>query len=158
MADQRGSIKTFALSGRTATETHKMITEAYGELAFSRSRVFELFKQFKEGRVSINDDRGKCAKPTLRTDDNLTLISNLVIADRRTSIQELATESGLSYGTVRTILHEDLNLSKLSARWVPGLLSDEHKEKHLKMARDFTSRYFSQGMAFLDSLVTMDES
>lgn len=109
MSDQCATIKTYALAGRTATEVFKLIQEAYGELAFGRSRVFELHKQYREGRESIKDDRGKCPKPKVRNAENIALISDLVA--------ELVEESGLSYGTISTILHSDLNVSKVSARW-----------------------------------------
>ena len=57
---------------------------------------------------------------------------------------ELASETGLSLQTLNRILHDDLGLSKKAARWVPRLLSDEHKEKHVEMVRNFIKSYFEQ--------------
>lgn len=85
-------------------------------------------------------------------------VKAIIKADRRVTVQDIALDVDLSVGTVHTILHEDLHLSKLAARWVPRLLTEEHKEKRLEMARDFTKRLFEQGEAFLRSIVTMDES
>ncbi len=66
--------------------------------------------------------------------------------------------SGLSVGSVHKILHNDLHLSKLQACWVLRLLSDEHKSNHVKMAWNFKRQYQSQGQAFFEKLVTMDET
>jgi histone-lysine N-methyltransferase SETMAR len=158
MSDQRAAIKAYARAGKTATEALQLLHEAFGELAFGRSRVFELFKQFKEGRESIEDDRGKCPKPKVRTDENVAVVSSLLKMDGRSTIKDLALECDLSVGTIHTIIHKDLGLSKVSARWVPRLLSDNHKQQHLEMARNFNKSYFNQGKAFLESIITMDES
>ncbi len=48
MLDQRGAIKTYALAGKTFTETFNLIKEAYGELAFGRTRVYQLHYEFKK--------------------------------------------------------------------------------------------------------------
>ena len=73
-------------------------------------------------------------------------------------MQELSSESGINAFTVRSILHEDLQLSKKSACWVPCLLNSEHKAQQIEMAQDLKCRHFRQGMAFFKSVVTMDES
>ena len=67
-------------------------------------------------------------------------------------------ETDISAGLVHRILHDDLGLGKVSARWVPRLLTDEHKQQQLQMAMDFKKQHFQQGEAFLKSIVTMDES
>jgi histone-lysine N-methyltransferase SETMAR len=78
--------------------------------------------------------------------------------DRRITIKELALECDLSVGSIHNIIHNDLGLSKVTARWVPRLLSDDHKLKHLEMAKNFNESVLQLGKAFLESIVTMDES
>lgn len=158
MTDQKATVKSFALAGKSATEAFKFVQVAYGELALSRGYVFRLHKQFAEGRESIDDDRGKCPKPTLRTEKNCKLVDAIIKEDRRITVREIADRSGLSVGTVHTILHVDLNLSKKAARWVPRLLNDELKKQRIAMARDFKNRFFMEGEAFFDKLVTVDEA
>lgn len=158
MSDQRGAIKAYAKAGKTATEAYNLVKAAFGEAALGRSQVFSLFKEYKEGRESIENLRGKFPKASVRTEENIALIKSLVEADRRLTVDTMASESELSVGTVHKILHEDLGLSKVSARWVPRLLTDEHKRQQVQMARDFKRLHFQQGEAFLQSIVTMDES
>ena len=92
------------------------------------------------------------------TEENIELIRTLINEDRRKTIQELSSKSEINAFTVHSILHEDLQLSKKSARWVPRLLNSEHKAKQIEMAQDLKRHHFRQGMAFFKSVVTMDES
>ena len=154
----RAVIKSFVKVGKNATEAYNFLCDGYGDLCPSKTMVFRYFKEYKEGRESIESERGKAPKPTLRTPENIRLVKTLIEEDRRKTVKELASESGLSVGTIFLIIHDDLGLSKLTARWVPRLLSDEHKKNHLRFARNFKSQYFKGGKAFLESVVTMDET
>jgi len=100
-------------------EAYDLIKAAYGDLAFSRRHTFNLLKQLKSGRVIIESQAGKSLKLTLRRGDKVAMIRNMVESNRRVTIQELVSDSRLSTGTIHLILHEDLSLSKVSARWVP---------------------------------------
>ena len=39
--------------GKTATETYKLLQQAYAEDAMRRKQVFDWFRRFKEGRISV---------------------------------------------------------------------------------------------------------
>ena len=52
-------------------------------------------------------------------------VAELVECDRRISHCEIAERTGLSKGTMITILHDHLNFRKVVARWVPHSLSDD---------------------------------
>eukprot|EP00095_Tigriopus_kingsejongensis_P011796 snap_masked-scaffold71_size417697-processed-gene-0.5 protein:Tk11796 transcript:snap_masked-scaffold71_size417697-processed-gene-0.5-mRNA-1 annotation:"flj37770-like protein" len=45
--DQRSNIKTYALAGKSATETHKLLKEAYGEKALGR--IWDSSKKSERG-------------------------------------------------------------------------------------------------------------
>jgi histone-lysine N-methyltransferase SETMAR len=51
-----------------------------------------------------------------------------------------------------------LNFRKLCARWVPKILTDEHKMKHQGNALQFLSRYEDDCDNFLSRIVTGDET
>jgi len=57
----------------------------------------------------------------------VTKIHDLVLADRRLKIREKAKTVGMSKDCVGHILHEILGMRKLSARWVPRLLTPDNK-------------------------------
>ena len=48
---------------KTATESHRIFVEAYGEHAFGKTQCFGWFKKFKSGNFDVrNEDRGKPTK------------------------------------------------------------------------------------------------
>ena len=49
-------------------------------------------------------------------------------ADRRMKVPRLAEETGISAGAIWTIIHEKLDMSKDSARWVPRMLIPFQKD------------------------------
>ncbi|GFU78089.1 uncharacterized protein TNCV_1316191 [Trichonephila clavipes] len=51
-----------------------------------------------------------------------------------------------------------LGYRKLCARWVPKMLTEEHKKKRMGFALDFLTRYAEVGDEFLDHIVTGDET
>ena len=69
----------------------------------------------------------------------------------------LSYESGIGIATVRKIVKKDLGLTKKSARWVPRLLTDDHKAQHLQMARVFIAK-IEADPEFPEKIVTIDES
>jgi hypothetical protein len=62
----------------------------------------------------------------------------------------------------RSLLHETvsdkLRFRKLSSRWVPKVLTDEHKMKRQARALTFPTRYSEQGDDFFSRIVTGDET
>jgi len=55
--EQRVCIKFCVRLGKTGSETFEMLKHAFGDLCMSRSRTFEWFGRFKNGRTSTaNDD------------------------------------------------------------------------------------------------------
>ena len=51
------------------------------------------------------------------------------------SIREISSNLGPSYGTVQTILLKDLTLKKFCARWVPHILTKNQKRQRVLCAR-----------------------
>jgi len=50
-------------------------------------------------------------------------VHDIVLTDRQMKVREFVETTGISHGTVISILHEQLGMKKLSARWVPRLLT-----------------------------------
>jgi len=56
--------------------------------------------------------------------------------DRRVTVRELAEEVGISTGSVHSILTDGLVLRRVSAKFVPKLLTMEQKQLSLGVAQD----------------------
>jgi len=55
-------------------------------------------------------------------------VYDIVLTDR-VKVRELVEATGISHGTVISILHEQLGMEKLSTRWMPHLLTVNHKRE-----------------------------
>jgi hypothetical protein len=53
--EQKICVKFCFKLNTTAVETHRMLKEAFGDLALSQARTFEWFKRFKDGREAVKD-------------------------------------------------------------------------------------------------------
>jgi len=93
--------------------------------------------------------------------------------DRRLTVKQIAANAGIlppgddpiavnkyiiSFGSVDTILHDDLNMRKVSAKWVPRMLTDENKASRVAMCQAMLSRDKGMNSAFFSSVVAMDET
>ena len=77
--------------------------------------------------------------------------------DHRKTIHELAADVGRPPSTVFKVLKKDLNLKKLSAKFIPHLLTDQNKE----MRRDLCTQNLDNLRMiprYLDRIVTSDET
>ena len=113
----------------------------------SLARVKEWHKHFREGWVSLADD-ALSGTPHRITDDIVQLADGLVTQDRRVTVKAIATEVGLSIGSVHTIMTERLNWCKVCAQWVPHIFN--HNRKHVVWP---TQCYAREGKEFLARVV-----
>jgi len=84
-------------------------------------------------------------------------VEQFVLEDRRVSIEDIAQHFTISEGSVFTILHDHLHMSKVSARWVPRNLSDEQKQTRVTICQSMITRHDADPK-FLGRIITMDET
>jgi len=121
---------------KTAAETHRMLQEAFGDNAMSHSKDFLWYKRFKDGRTSVDDDEHSGRPSTSTTPENTAKVREAILADRRQNIHDVCEIVGLSCGTVQRILVDNLNMRRISARFVPRLLSDDQKVLRVSVCRE----------------------
>jgi len=56
-------------------------------------------------------------------------VHELILGDRRISAKLLAEQLGVSRVRVGSVIHEDLDMRKLSAKWVPKYLNADQKRQ-----------------------------
>ena len=83
--------------------------------------------EFKRGRESVEDDGRSGRHKDATADENVKVMHILVMCDRRRDLLSIASELGISFGAVQRILTDILGISKVSARWVPQMLTDDQK-------------------------------
>jgi hypothetical protein len=100
-----------------------MLRQAYGDEAMSRTQCFKWHRRFKGGRTSLEDDERSGRPSTSIIPENVERIRELVHADSRRTINDIADIVGVSYGSVQTILTSELNMRHVAANFVPRLLT-----------------------------------
>ncbi|KAG5321989.1 SETMR methyltransferase, partial [Acromyrmex heyeri] len=81
------------------------------------------FNEFKHGRSSVFDEERPGRLADVVTEEIVEKVHDIILADHRTKVHEVAEAVDVSYGTVFNIFHDNLRMKKLSARWVSRLLT-----------------------------------
>ena len=98
---QRACVKFCFKTGKTVSETYKLLKTAFGDKCLSRSNVFVWFDRFKNGRKSVEDDPRPGRPSTSKTDENIVKVRDLVRSERRLTIREMSHELNLSVYAVQ---------------------------------------------------------
>ena len=77
---------------------------------------------------------------------------------RRVTIDEIAVEFNMTYGSAYSIDHNDLGYRKVCSRWVPRQLSNDQKRARQTICQEHLDRHAREGDTFLHRTVTGDES
>ena len=78
-------------------------------------------------RASTNDAERSGRPNKVTTPEMIDKIHVIVLKDRRMEVCQIVEIVGISDERVCNILHEHLDMKKLSARWVPRLLTIDQK-------------------------------
>ncbi len=112
--------------------------------------MYEIIRAVKGGKAT-QDQRQNNERRKVRSPDFVAEIAAEVDEDRRITIRKLAAGQGVCMRTIQLTLHEDLDLSKKSARWVPKLLTSAHKEERIQTCEKFLAMLRGRSLALLDS-------
>ena len=154
--EQRYCIKFCQKLGDTQVETIQKIQQAFRDDAMSITQIKELYNHFKDGSTSVDSERH--GRPsTSRNDNVINQVQTLLMQDHRITVRELAGEVGVSIGSVQHILTVDSGLRRVSAKFVPKLLTMEQKQLRLEITQDMLDCVESDSN-FLNTVITGDES
>ena len=87
--------------------------------------VAQSIPQWQSGQQNLNvgdslEDDPRPGRPAdVISQEMINCVERLVLNNRRIKVAKLASECGISNGSVYTVIHEHLGMSKVSARWVP---------------------------------------
>lgn len=154
----RSVIRFLFLEGKSRSEIKERLDAVYGDSSPSMATVKNWFNEFQRGRTSVFDEPRSGAPKMATTEDNVTKIHDLVLADRRLKVREIAETVGISKDRVGHILHEILGMRKLSARWVPRLLTPDNKRNRETISEQCLTLFKRNPKEFLRRFVTVDET
>ena len=97
----------------------------------SISTIKKWAAEFKRGRTSLEDDPREGRPKSATTPEIIEQVHHTVLGDRRTKVREIVETIGISKECVGCILHEELDMKKLCARWMPLLLTADQKRTRI---------------------------
>ena len=153
----RYAIKFCFKIGKNAIETYGILQTAFRLSCMNWASVFEWPTRFKEGKESVRDDERCGRSKEARTPKLIGQIKNFMDKDRCVSIKTINAQFDISVGTVHTIIHEELKMRKICAKFVPRVLREDQKERRCHDSREMVE-LINSDPAVLDALVTCDES
>ena len=133
--EQRYCIKFCQKLVDRQVETIRTIQRIFSDDAMGITQLKEWYNRSKDGSTSVESDARSGWPSTSRNEELIDHGRTLVMQDRRVTVRELAEEVGISNGSVHSILTDDLALRRVSAKFVPKLLTMEQKQLRLEVAQ-----------------------
>lgn len=144
--------------GLAQQESLERLKQAFGDAAPSRATVFNWYAEFKRGRERVKDEPHPGRFCSAVTEENVNRVKALVKQDRRISIRQIEQTLNIGSAAAQTILHERLGLRKLSARWIPHLLTEEQKQRRVDFCKFMLDKFAGGSSKSVSEIVTGDES
>jgi len=69
-------------------------------------------------------------------------IHELILEDHQILAKSIAEQLGISRERVGSIIHEDLGMQKLSAKWVPKCLNTDQKRQPCRSSKQILDYFF----------------
>lgn len=151
-------IKYFHLKGFTPQQIIAELQETLGESAPSNAMVYNWVNEFKRGRSSTVDEPRSGRPIEVSTPQMINKIHDMVLADRKLKVREIAEAVGISTGQVFKILHEHLEMKKLCARWVPRMLTKDQKRARVVTSEQCLAMFRRNPKDFVHRIITVDET
>ena len=108
-------------------------------------------------RVHQNSPKSGWPKSASRK-EIVSKIKEIIEGDARFTVRDIARKVGISLSTVHLILKKHLKVRKISARWVPHLLTDEQKRQRVKVAKKLLQMFPKYDKKQFANVVTGDET
>ena len=126
--------------GKTFTETFQILQQAYGEDCSSRTQCHEWYERFKSGRTSIEDDPKSGRPSTSMDDDDVEKVLAVIRQNRRLTVREVVEEEGICKSSCHLILTDKLKIRRVTAKFVPRLLTDAQKVNRVTVSQELFDR------------------
>ena len=79
----------------------------------------------------MQDDIRSGRPVSARDDHKVDMVREKIRAHRRLSIRELSVKLDMGYRTVERILPNDLGMTRVCAKFLPRLLTEEQKQRRI---------------------------
>ena len=151
-------IKHCFLMGKNTVQAKQWLDKCYGESSPSRQMVEKWMGEFKRGRTSTSDAERSGRPKEVTTEEMVNKVHDIVIDDPKIKLREIVEMTNISYERVQNILHQHLDMKKLTARWVPRVLTVDQKRFRVRDSQYCLAMFTRNPKDFMHRLITMDET
>ncbi|GFT97582.1 histone-lysine N-methyltransferase SETMAR [Trichonephila clavipes] len=155
--EQREVVRFLAAEGVGYREMHRRMNAVYDEYSLYRSKAVEWDKIFFEGN-ELDDDARLGQAHCVITPEMIAEVNDLVLDNRRITVDEIHQLLGISVGITHTILHRHLNFRKFCVQWVPDQLTTEQRKTRMALSVSHLQLYHEDKYGFLSQIVTGDKT
>jgi len=146
------------LQGKVPKKIHAIPAQTLGEHAPSNATVKNWVTQFKSGDFSTCDAPRPGRPKTVTTPEIIDQIHELILDKHLILAKSIAQQLGISRDRVGSIIQEDLDMRKLSEKWVPKCLNADQKRQRCQSSEQLLEIFRHNPNDFLLRFVTMDET
>ena len=133
------------------------ISTAYGPSCVTYDTVRRRKKKFESGIESIKNAPKSGRTKSASRKEIVSKIKEIIEGDARFTVHDIARKVDISLSTVHLILKKHLKVRKISARWMPHLLTDEQKRQRVKKAKKLLQMFPKYVKKQFANFVTDDE-
>ena len=134
------------------------ISTAFGPSCVSYDTVRRWKKKFESGVESIKNAPKSGRPKSASRKEIVSKIKEIIEGDAKFKVRDIARKVGISLSTVHLILKKHLKVRKISARWVPHLLTDEQKRQRVKVAKKLLQMFPKYDKKQFANVVTGDKT
>ena len=156
--NQRFYVFTRLQLGDELKKIHYDLFSVYADCAVPYNTCSRWVREFKDGRKLLIDKPRSGAPKSKMNETLVANVKNQVDNDPNVYVREISSDLEVSIGTVHIVLHEESGLRKISARWVPHVLTQEQKEQRVHCARKLLDMFEPNGPKRISDVVTGDET
>ena len=154
----RAYIKARSKLGCSLKKLMTEISTAFGPSCVSYDTVRRWKKKFESGVESIKNAPKSGRPKSASRKEIVSKIKEIIEGDARFTVRDIARKVGISLSTVHLILKKHLKVGKISARWVPHLLTDKEKRQRVKVAKKLLQMIPKYDKKQFANVVTGDET
>jgi histone-lysine N-methyltransferase SETMAR len=103
------------------------------------SSVRRWVKHFKDGNTSIQDQPRSGRPCTASTEPKKKIVDEIIKEDRRVTLDAIATKLRIGRSAFQEMIGS-LGYRRICARWVPRILTEDHKFQRIAIASEISRR------------------
>ena len=112
----------------------------FGDKSPSYSTVKNWFNEFNPGRSTLNDEFREGPSKTAIVPENIDAVCELITQDRHVIYRKIEASLGISFTSIRSILHEYLAVKTICSRWIPQNLISTQKRVRVDWCKEMLEK------------------